>query len=44
MQARMTNPIMLVPDAMQTAMAMADAAKKGDVLAKTRDLVHLRVS
>jgi AhpD family alkylhydroperoxidase len=44
MQARMTNPIMLVPDAMQTAMAMADAAKKGDVPTKTRDLVHLRVS
>ncbi len=44
MQARMTNPIMLVPDAIQTAMAMADAAKKGDVPAKTRDLVHLRVS
>lgn len=44
MQARMTNPIMLVPDAMQAAMALASAAKKGDVPAKTLDLVHLRVS
>jgi AhpD family alkylhydroperoxidase len=40
----MTNPIMLVPDAMQAAMALASAAKKGDVPAKTLDLVHLRVS
>jgi AhpD family alkylhydroperoxidase len=44
MQARMTNPIMLVPDAMQAAMTLANAAKKGDVPAKTLDLVHLRVS
>ena len=44
MQARMTNPIMLVPDAMQAAMAMAAAAKKGDVPARTLELVHLRVS
>jgi AhpD family alkylhydroperoxidase len=44
MQARMTNPIMLVPDAIQAAMALASAAKKGDVPAKTLDLVHLRVS
>jgi len=40
----MTNPIMLVPDAMQAAMTLANAAKKGDVPAKTLDLVHLRVS
>jgi AhpD family alkylhydroperoxidase len=44
MQARMTNPIMLVPDAMQAAMALGNAVKKGDVPAKTLDLVHLRVS
>src|SRR6202042_58181 len=44
MQARMTNPIMLVPDAMQLAMALGNASKKGDVPAKTLDLVHLRVS
>ena len=44
MKARMTNPIMLVPDAMQSAMALGNASKKGDVPAKTLDLVHLRVS
>ena len=44
MQARMTNPIMLVPDAMQSAMAMASSAKKGDVPARTLNLIHLRVS
>lgn len=44
MQARMTNPIMLVPDAMQAAMALANAVKKGDVPARTLDLVHLRTS
>ncbi|HEX6771551.1 MAG TPA: carboxymuconolactone decarboxylase family protein [Acidobacteriaceae bacterium] len=44
MQARMTNPIMLVPDAIQAAMALADVAKKGDVPASTLNLIHLRVS
>ena len=44
MQARMTNPIMLVPDAMQAAMALANAAKQGDVPASTLNLIHLRVS
>jgi AhpD family alkylhydroperoxidase len=44
MKARMTNPIMLVPDAMQAALALGDAAKKGDVPAKTRELMHLRAS
>ncbi|MFL6427399.1 MAG: carboxymuconolactone decarboxylase family protein [Acidobacteriaceae bacterium] len=40
----MTNPIMLVPDAIQAAMALANAVKKGDVSERTRDLVHLRAS
>ncbi len=44
MQARMTNPIMLVPDAMKTVMALGDVVKKGDVPVRTRDLVHLRAS
>src|SRR6185437_6883127 len=44
MKARMTNPILLVPDAMQAAMALANSTKKGDVPAKTLDLVHLRAS
>jgi AhpD family alkylhydroperoxidase len=40
----MTNPIMLVPDAMQAAMALANAVKKGEVPGRTLDLVHLRTS
>ena len=44
MKARMTNPIMLVPDAMQAAMALGNAAKKGDVPVKTLELMHLRAS
>lgn len=44
MKARMTNPIMLVPDAMPAAMALANASKKGDVPAKTLELMHLRAS
>jgi AhpD family alkylhydroperoxidase len=40
----MTNPIMLLPDVMQAAMALANAVQKGDVPARTRDLVHLRTS
>src|ERR1700748_904812 len=44
MKARMTNPILLVPDAMQSAMALGNAAKKGDVPAKTLGLMHLRAS
>ena len=44
MKPRMTNPIMLVPDAMQAAMALGNAAKKGDVPAKTLELMHLRAS
>ena len=44
MQARMTNPIMLVPDAMQAAQALGNTTKKGDVPARTLELIHLRAS
>lgn len=44
MKARMTNPIMLVPDAMQAAQALVATARKGDVPAKTLELMHLRAS
>jgi AhpD family alkylhydroperoxidase len=44
MKARMTNPILLLPDAMEAAMALANAAKKTDVPAKTLELMHLRAS
>jgi AhpD family alkylhydroperoxidase len=44
MQARMTNPAMLVPDAMQSLMALGAAVRKGSVPARTIDLMHLRAS
>jgi AhpD family alkylhydroperoxidase len=44
MQARMANPAMIVPDAMKARMALGTSAKKGDVPARTLDLVHLRAS
>jgi AhpD family alkylhydroperoxidase len=44
MQARIKNPAMAVPDAMQALMALADAIRKGAVPSRTRDLMHLRAS
>jgi len=48
MQARMSNPAMIVPDAMQAlqalAKALATSAKKGGVPSRTLDLVYLRAS
>jgi len=44
MQARMKNPAMVVPDAMQALMALGTAMKKGPVPAKTLGLMHLRAS
>ncbi len=44
MQARMSNPAMIVPDAMQALLALAASAKKGGVPSRTLDLVHLRAS
>src|SRR5262245_7871440 len=44
MQARMKNPAMIVPDAMQTLMALGTVAKNGDVPARTLLLTHLRAS
>jgi len=44
MQARMANPAMIFPDAMQALQALAKAAEHGGVPAKTLGLVHLRVS
>jgi len=44
MQARMKNPALVVPDAMQALMALGAATKKGVVPAKTLDLMHLRAS
>lgn len=44
MQARMNNPAMILPDAMQAVQALQAAVQKGDVPPKTLALVHLRAS
>ena len=44
MQARMTNPAFLVPEALKALTALGTAAAKGGVPVKTLDLVRLRAS
>lgn len=44
MQARLKNPAMLIPDAMQPVQALFAATQKGGVPPKTLALVHLRAS
>src|SRR3954470_7026905 len=44
MQARMTNPAMVLPDAMKPIQALLPATKQGGVAEATRELVHLRTS
>ena len=44
LQARMKNPAMLIPDAMQPLMAFVAAVRKSGVPQRTLDLVHLRAS
>jgi AhpD family alkylhydroperoxidase len=44
MQARMQNPAMIFPDAMQAILALDTSAKNGAVPSTTLELVHLRVS
>jgi AhpD family alkylhydroperoxidase len=44
MQPRMSNPARTVPGAMQALRALEVAAKKGDVPARTMELIHLRAS
>ncbi len=44
MQARMSNPAMIVPDAMQALQALSKSVEKGGVPSRTLDLVHLRAS
>jgi AhpD family alkylhydroperoxidase len=44
MQARMANPAMIMPDAMQALQALAKATKKGGVPPRTLELVYLRAS
>jgi AhpD family alkylhydroperoxidase len=44
MQARIKNPAIILPDAMQAMMAIKTATEQGGVPHKTLELVHLRVS
>jgi AhpD family alkylhydroperoxidase len=44
MQARMTNPVKVLPDAMKALLALSQAAQAGTVPATTHHLIHLRVS
>jgi AhpD family alkylhydroperoxidase len=44
MQARMKNPAMIVPDAMQALPTLAKSAERSGVPSRTIGLVHLRAS
>src|SRR5690606_38945538 len=44
MQARMTNPMMILPDVMPALVSLAKAMKQGHVPPKTLNLVSLRAS
>ena len=44
MQARMKNPAMIIPGAMESLQGLAKTAEQGGVPKKTLDLVHLRAS
>jgi len=44
MHARMSNPAMIVPDAMQALQSLSKSVEQGGVPSRTLDLVHLRAS
>ena len=44
MPARMKNPAIIIPEAMQAIQALQAATQKGDVPPKTLGLVHMRAS
>lgn len=44
MQARMKNPVLILPGAMEAIQSLAKAAEQGGVPKKTLALVHLRAS
>ena len=44
MQARMKNPVMIVPDALQALIALDKSTANDGVLDVTRKLIHLRAS
>lgn len=44
MQARMKNPVMIIPEAMQALQSLAKSAEKSGVSRQTLEMVHLRTS
>jgi AhpD family alkylhydroperoxidase len=44
MEARMTHPVMVLPDAMQALQALQAAVTKSGISRRTLELVHLRAS
>ena len=44
MQARMKNPALILPNALQALLAVGEVAKNGGVPLQTLELVHLRAS
>jgi AhpD family alkylhydroperoxidase len=44
MQARMTHPVMVLPDALKALLALGKAAQSSTVPETTHKLIHLRVS
>jgi AhpD family alkylhydroperoxidase len=44
MQARMTQPALMIPEALQALLALGEASLKGSVPPKTHHLMHLRAS
>jgi AhpD family alkylhydroperoxidase len=44
MQARMKNPAMILPDAMQALQALSKSSEESGVPRRTIDLIHLRAS
>jgi AhpD family alkylhydroperoxidase len=44
MQARMTHPVKVLPDAMKALLSLSKAAQSGTIPETTHQLIHLRVS
>ena len=44
LKARMNNPVMIIPEAMQALLALHESAKKGGVPTRTLELIELRAS
>jgi AhpD family alkylhydroperoxidase len=44
LKARMSHPVMIIPEAMQALLALGASTKNGDVPSKTLELINLRAS